>query len=420
MSSTSNIGISPVLLLAVSQSLTSTNTKNSSPANSPTKMSGRQPEIENNNGDIIKKLVKTQMIKGKTENKMNGEKIKISASNETFDQIVTTEVDMASVLTTLAAQNQLLQESEVSPVFQLQLKPTETESQTGESSLSNISHVAEAMFERSPVQSPKPTETSAINLKTTASRGILPGKWKQKPASVSSPRYIVKAEPKNDSEDHSDETPAKTLKLDNQIEAVAGGSELSSNNSALNSEIVKTLLKMRLSMQSQSNVNLNELLEEVNQSLSQSSGEASTEALLNVLTSLAMQNNINKISADPEPETSVEVSSKDSSEQNKFIISYDAETGAPQLQGIIVSDGVAQVIDQSGNRLLIQSSETLHEETVNQSSGEGEKTGVEIQSGSNVTVYTDPNSTAAARTPCPVCGDTISGNCSESTETGQH
>ena len=416
MSSTSNIGISPVLLLAVSQSLTSTTTKNSSPANSPTKMSGRQPERDNNNGDVLKKLVKTQIIKGKTENKMNGGKAKLSEPNEPFGDIVTTEIDMASVLTTLAAQNQLLQEPDQSPVFQLQLKPTaESHAREAVSSapdvqmaLREVSGVTESMFARSPVHSPKIIENSAINYKTTANKSAQPVKRKQKSASVSSPRTIVKTEPEDDSGDQSDDIPAKTLRLDSQMENFAGGSE--SSSSALNSEIVKTLLKMRLSMQLQTNVNLNELLDEVNQSLSQSPSEANTEAMLNVLTSLAIQNNAGKINTDPEPESSVVVSDKDSAEQNKFIISYDSETGAPQLQGIIVSDGVAQVIDQSGNRLLIQSSETLHEETVNQSASEGEKTGgVDVLSGSNVTVYTDPNSTAAARSPCPVCGDTISG-----------
>lgn len=413
MSSTSDIGISPVLLLAVSQSLTSTTTKNSSPKNSPTKMSERQPERDNNNGDVVKKLIKTQMIKGKTENKMNGEKVKLSESNQPFGDIVTTEIDMASVLTTLAAQNQLLQEPEQSPVFQLQLNST-GESQTKEPvssapgvqmALKEECSMPESIYVRSPVHSPKLIENSAINYKTTANKNIQPVKRKHKSASVSSPHTIVKAEPNDDFGDRTDDIPAKTVRLDNQMETLAGGSE--PVNSALNSEIVKTLLKMRLSMQLQTNVNLNELLDEVNQSLSQSSSEANTEAMLNVLTSLAIQNNASKINTDSEPETSVEVSNKDSADQNKFIISYDSETGAPQLQGIIVSDGVAQVIDQSGNRLLIQSSETLNEETVNQSASEAG--GVEVQSGSNVTVYTDPNSAAAARSPCPVCGDTISG-----------
>ena len=432
MSSASNIGISPVLLLAVSQSLSSTTTKNSGPATSPTKMSGTQPETENNNRranqDVLQKIVKTQVFKGNTENKMNGEKVKLSASNETFSDIVTTEIDMASVLTTLAAQNQLLQEPDQSPVFQLQIKSAGdsqiklpvTSVPNVQMTLKQISDVTESMFASSPSQSPNITESSAINYKTTANdvvmkavKSIQPVKRSQKSASVSSPRFIVKSEPDDDSSDQSEEVPTKTLRLDNQLETIAGGSQ--SSSSALNSEVVKTLLKMRLAMQGlQPSVNLNELLEEVNQSLSQSSSEASTEAMLNVLTSLAMQNNASKINTDSEPETTLDVSSKDPTEQNKFIISYDSETGAPQLQGIIVSDGVAQVIDQSGNRLLIQSSETLHEETVDQSAeGEGEtclKAGdVQVQSGSSVTVYTDPNSTAAARSPCPVCGDTISG-----------
>lgn len=443
MSSSSNLGISPVLLLAVSQSLTTTKTRDSSPSTHTCTVSQKMSETklvkDNNNHhtgeEILEEIATNQgdrkmnakdLVKSDAKSSLNGQNETLSDPKETFSELASSDVDMASVLTTLAAQNQVLPED--LPVFHVQAASIgDTEVKLVAGSVSNdktdlrqseAKAVSDTMFKNISSECSTPTQSSAIvdntSQSVTATKVVTKPHVKQTKRSiknVSAPKHIIKAEPVCESDDLNIDVPTKIPRLDSEPETAAVGFE--TPNTALNSEVVKTLLKMRLAMQGlQSNVNLNEFAEEVNQNMSQSSNDANSEAMLNVLTSLAMQNNTCKLNSDSEPVT--EIINKDSGEQNRFIISYDSETGAPQVQGIIVSDGVAQVIDQSGNRLLIQSSEALSEETVVQSSQDQGDAFVtagppDVQTGSSVTVYTDPNSTAAARSPCPVCGDTISG-----------
>lgn len=424
MSSSSNLGISPVLLLAVSQSMT-TNTKDVSPSASPPKISETQTSMENGsrsvNQDLLKEIIKSH-AKSNGDKALNiGEKYQDFVTDETDDnsdvkrnilsttkqphsEMASTDLAMASVLTTLSAQSQALQESEHSPIAHIKSMDTHVTNVLKPCPSEDFTDNDHSAIEEKLISTDK--RNDEILLKT-AQTGKL--------ANIRESQFIIKSEPVQ---------PGSSLESSERLnskspignDSLSSGSEIASP--ALNSEAVKTLLKMRLAMQGlQSSVNLNELVEEVNQSLSQSSNEANTEAMINVLTSLAMQNS-GKVSTVAETEIELkETLNKDTGEQNRFIISYDPETGAPQVQGIIVSEGVAQVIDQSGNRLLIQSSETISEDTAQvmdqatHDQGETYTTEgpLDLHSGSNVTVYTDPNATVAARSPCPVCGDTISG-----------
>lgn len=427
MSSSSNLGISPVLLLAVSQSLT-TNTKDISPTASPSKMSESQTNMENNNRspdqDLLKEIMKSR-VKSNSEKALN--------TNDNYSNIIEAKVDdtndpnqlltvvkqpypgmaasdfaMANVLTTLAAQSQGLQELEQSPVSLVKSTDTNVTSVLKSHPSKDFSGAQPGTVVK------KSTSTGlrnsdALNIKVSKTQ-------KLNSASNFKLHVPIKLEPGSSSENLDEGLSSESPQVGNGTEELSDASD--NTSPALNSEAIKTLLRMRLAMQGlqQSSVNMNELVEEVNQSLSQSSSEANTEAMMNVLTSLAMQNS-GKTAGEPEPDT--EVSNKDTgeAEQNRFIISYDPETGAPQVQGIIVSEGVAQVIDQSGNRLLIQSSETFTEDLqlgMNQSTHDQGETytaevPLDLHSGSNVTVYTDPNANPSARSPCPVCGDTISG-----------
>lgn len=408
-----------MLLLAVSQSLT-TNSKDVSPSDSPPKMSESQSSMENSSRsvdtDLLKEIMKSRAKSNgekalntydkysdlvEAEDNCNDQRQILPTVKQPYSELATSDIAMASVLTTLAAQSQVLQESEQSPISLVKSADTNVTSvlkpqPSKDFSVALHSAVGEKFISTG-------SRNDEVFHKTAQTRKL---------NNASNPQFAVKSEPGSSSENLDEGLSSKSPKTGNGTEGFSPRSE--TVGPALNSEAIKTLLKMRLAMQGiQSSVNLNELVEEVNQSLSQSSNEANTEAMINVLTSLAMQNSGKGIAVtEPDTETR-ETSDKDSGEQNRFIISYDPETGAPQVQGIIVSEGVAQVIDQSGNRLLIQSSDTISEDTelamghqVETYSAEGP---LDLHSGSNVTVYTDPNSNVAVRSPCPVCGDSISG-----------
>ena len=369
------------------------------------------------------------IIRVKQEVEYGDESENLSHTEETLSETNTSDFAMASVLTTLAAQSHVLQEPEQSPIslvkssFDFSMKlPKSASTVTSVLKPHATKHITDSISKINTTENPAVIQGS-VNigdrtvLKTSISKsGVISPQTHGSSNGSNSQFVIIKSEHSNSKQKLADSASASP-KSNTGSETLNLSSDTASP--ALNSDAIKTLLKMRLAMQglqgSQSPaVNQGELLVD-NQSLSQSN-ETNAEEMVNVLTSLAMQQ-VSKGGTVTVADPTVEVS-KDAGEQNRFIISYDPETGAPQVQGIIVSEGVAQVIDQSGNKLLIQSSESVPEDSeqvLDQSAndkGESYTAGgpLDLHSGSNVTVYTDPNATPALRSPCPVCSDAISGN----------
>ena len=403
-STTSNLGISPVLLLAVNQSLT-TKSKDKAPSNCPTKLPQSISRMENKNAnqELIQNMISqansngqivlgssdefTNNIKVKTEISSTSDNEDLSNSERPVSGTTISDFAMANVLTTLAAQSQVFHIQDQTPVT-----------------------LAKASLDQS-LTLPKSAETVTSIFKLNTTKDSTLSKQKAQIHNGSSSQFtIVKPDPcKTVSERKSSVSP----RANTDQESIK--SDTASASPALNSDAIKTLLKMRIAMQGAQGgqsptINPVELVE--NQSVSQSK-EANAEEMVNVLSSLASQQ-ITNGSVVTISDPTVEVG-KDM-EQNRFIISYDQETGAPQVQGIIVSDGVAQVIDQSGNRLLIQSSESVSgesehvlDQTTNDQGDAYSTEPLDLHSGSNVTVYTDPNAAPALRSPCPICGDSISG-----------